>query len=251
MAEQLLLGIKEQDLTEERLIAFLRLKAELFQQKRNFKHAFATFEEINCKIKNSAEFNQLEANKYFEEQKEKVSQLKALSCSSPYEIPVKADWLQPVFLVGFPRSGTTLLDSMLRTHSKIEVLEEKPMILEMRKKIKYPMDIFALEKMPFKTAKLGSDFYFDEMNQHLEKEECSVVIDKLPLNILEIPIINRVFPEAKFIVALRHPLDCILSCWMQNFQINAAMANFVDLDRTMEMYCTTMEMFDHCRKDIH
>ena len=110
------------------------------------------------------------------------------------------------------------------------------------------MDISAVEKMPLKTAKLGSDFYFDEMNLHLEKERCPVVIDKLPLNILEIPIINRVFPEAKFIFALRHPLDCILSCWMQNFQLNAAMANFVDLDRTVEMYCNTMEMFNCCQR---
>ena len=37
-----------------------------------------------------------------------------------------------VFLVGFPRSGTTLLDTILRTHSKITVLEEKPYLLEAR-----------------------------------------------------------------------------------------------------------------------
>ncbi len=247
-AERLLGRVKEQHLTEERFIAFLRLRAELYQKNRNFKHAFATFEELNSKIKNSADFSQLEANKYFEEQKEKVSQLRDLLGSTSYGKPIKTGWLQPVFLVGFPRSGTTLLDSMLRTHSKIEVLEEKPMILEMRKKIKYSMDISAVEKMPFKTAKLGSDFYFDEMSQHLEKEGCPVVIDKMPLNILEIPIINRVFPKAKFILALRHPLDCILSCWMQNFQNNAAMANFVELDRTVQMYCITMEILNHCQK---
>ena len=45
------------------------------------------------------------------------------------------------------------------------------------------MDIFTLEKMPFKTTKLGGDFYFDEM-MYFREEECSVVIDKLPLNIL-------------------------------------------------------------------
>ena len=70
----------------------------------------------------------------------------------------------------------------------------------------------------------------------------------MPLNLLEAPLINAIFPEAKFILALRHPFDTILSCWMQNFELNAAMANMIDLNRIVELYCLAMETFKICRK---
>ena len=79
--------------------------------------------------------------------------------------------------------------------------------------------------------------------------------DKLPLNILSAPSIKKVVPEAKFIQALRHPFDCILSCWMQNFKLNAAMANMVDLDRIVDLYCVAMKIFNLSQKrhgiDVH
>ena len=61
-------------------------------------------------------------------------------------------------------------------------------------------------------------------------------------------MINRAFPEARFILALRHPLDCILSCWMQDFKLNAAMANMVDLDRIVDFYCVAMKVFNLSQK---
>jgi hypothetical protein len=73
------------------------------------------------------------------------------------------------------------------------------------------------------------------------------LIDKLPLNLLQIPLIQQLYPRAKFILALRHPLDTILSCWMQNFKLNSAMANMVELDRIVEFYCVAMETFKICR----
>jgi hypothetical protein len=74
-----------------------------------------------------------------------------------------------------------------------------------------------------------------------------VYIDKLPLNLLKVPLIHQLFPDAKIIVALRHPMDIILSCWMQNFKLNAPMANMVDLDRTVDFYCIAMKFLKICR----
>jgi hypothetical protein len=56
-------------------------------------------------------------------------------------------------------------------------------------------------------------------------------------------LINHLYPRAKFILALRHPLDAILSCWMQNFALNPAMAVMTDLDQTVDLYCLGMETF--------
>ena len=69
----------------------------------------------------------------------------------------------------------------------------------------------------------------------------NVYIDKLPLNLLDASLIQQLYPKAKFILAIRHPMDAILSSWMQNFKLNGAMANMVDLDRTVDFYCIAME----------
>ena len=65
----------------------------------------------------------------------------------------------------------------------------------------------------------------------------------MPLNIVEAPLISQIFPEAEFLLALRHPVDCVLSCWMQNFELNAAMSNLVDLENAVDLYCAAMEIF--------
>ena len=77
-------------------------------------------------------------------------------------------------------------------------------------------------------------FTLEELKKHIEVGKNQIVIDKLPLNILELPLINQIFPEARYILALRHPLDCVLSCWMQNFKLNPAMANMVELERIVD-----------------
>ena len=52
----------------------------------------------------------------------------------------------------------------------------------------------------------------------------------MPLNIVHVGEIVKVFPKAKFILALRHPCDCVLSCFMQNFKLNDSMANFLSIE---------------------
>ena len=56
--------------------------------------------------------------------------------------------------------------------------------------------------------------------------------------------ILRIFPNAKFILSLRHPLDCILSCFMQTFNLNDAMANFLNLKDSANLYHQTMKLFE-------
>ena len=105
------------------------------------------------------------------------------------------------------------------------------------------------EILPSNIYKEAQKAYKKEFYKHIKEfNSDKVYIDKLPLNLLEAPLINTIFPEAKFILALRHPFDTILSCWMQNFELNAAMANMIDLNRIVELYCLAMETFKICRK---
>ena len=86
----------------------------------------------------------------------------------------------------------------------------------MRAAIGDPHKITAIEKLDVATTKIANGAYTSELRKHLLLDDAPVVIDKLPLNILEAPLIRQVFPSAKFILALRHPLDCILSVGCSN-----------------------------------
>ena len=156
------------------------------------------------------------------------------------------DRAAPVFLVGFQRSGTTLIDTILRSHAAIAVIEEKPTISKVRA---------ALERFPggepdglaaLDAAQLAElrQVYFTELDKHLDAESgASIVIDKMPMNTVNAGLIHRIFPQARFLFAERHPCDCVLSCFMQNFEHNAANANFLDLEDAARLYDKVMTVW--------
>ena len=75
------------------------------------------------------------------------------------------------------------------------------------------------------------------------------------MNITHVGSIHRVFPDAKFILALRHPCDCVLSCFMQTFKLNGAMMNFLSLEQSARLYAAVMELWTVYRQkldlDVH
>lgn len=151
-----------------------------------------------------------------------------------------ADESSPVFLVGFPRSGTTLLDQILDSHPSIQTLEEKPIILSLVKEY----EALAAESPPDREARRQIQArYFELVSAHINLLPGLTLIDKLPLNINTVPLIVRIFPNARFILALRHPLDVCLSCFMQPFGPNEVMLNFARLDSTAQLYHHTMRLW--------
>ncbi|HBM88883.1 MAG TPA: hypothetical protein DD437_10080 [Rhodobiaceae bacterium] len=154
----------------------------------------------------------------------------------------------PVFLVGFPRSGTTLLDQFLDAHSQIDVVEELPVLLPVRDAVKasggYPEGLAALSVDKINELRR---LYRSELDQAGYDISAKTVINKLPLNIIHVGLIARVFPEAKFILALRHPADAVLSCFMQDFQLNASMAHFLTLKDSAALYDAVMSLWGQYR----
>jgi Flp pilus assembly protein TadD len=251
-AEELIKKINRNELLEKRKPLLMRLQADLYHHKKAYSAAFEEFKSMNEHVKHSQEYKKQESENYFNHQRESLFQIEQLQQQTLYNSIIKPRWIQPTFLIGFPRSGTTLLDTILRTHSKIDVVEELPMLDKVKKTVWQSLGhvptISMIEKMDNAAAEIASGFYLEELKKHIEVGKKQIVIDKLPLNILQLPLINQIFPEARFILALRHPLDCVLSCWMQNFKLNPAMANMVDLDRIVDFYCTAMEIFKLSQK---
>lgn len=148
----------------------------------------------------------------------------------------------PVFLVGFPRSGTTLLDQFLDAHESVEVIEEKPILLAVRDALKggYPA---GLAKLDLGEVNRLRGLYAAELTKLGHDDPAKTVINKLPLNIIHIGLIQRVFPDAKIILSLRHPADAVLSCFMQDFQLNASMAHFLTLKDAAALYEAVMSLW--------
>ena len=155
----------------------------------------------------------------------------------------------PIFLVGFPRSGTTLLDQILDAHPDIQVIEEKPLLLPVRDAVAahaggYPRALGQLDAQTIRALR-------ERYRAALAREGAQAgrhVINKLPLNIIHAGLIQRVFPEAKFLLALRHPCDAVLSCFMQDFQLNASMANFLTLGDAARLYEQVMGLWQTYRQ---
>ena len=151
----------------------------------------------------------------------------------------------PIFLIGFPRSGTTLLDTILRTSETVEVIEEKPILrnflIQIEKKTKNNLNL--LEDLDNEYIKKMRGMYFQERKKYLKNKHSQIVIDKLPLNIIHIGEILRFFPNAKFILALRHPYDSVLSCFMQQFSLNPAMKNFLSIESSAYLYDSVMRLW--------
>jgi Flp pilus assembly protein TadD len=157
----------------------------------------------------------------------------------------RGDRPAPVFLVGFPRSGTTLLDTVLMGHPAVEVLEEEPILEPVSAKLG------GFERLPgLGQAEADSlrSLYFAGLDRLVPEAAGKTVIDKLPLNLLAAPLIHRLFPDARFLFAQRHPCDVVLSCFMQSFEINDAMANFLDLDDSARLYDLALAFWQRCRE---
>ena len=162
------------------------------------------------------------------------------------------DLPSPVFLIGFPRSGTTLLNQILDSHNGIQTLEEKPgvsnMVTELYKRMQHRPD--ALTQLRPRDIKLLRNAYYSTVGQFIALDPGKVFIDKFPLNIIYVRILYRVFPNAKYILALRHPCDAALSCYMHSFGCNAAMANFADMGTTINLFSKAQGLWQRFAAEV-
>ena len=151
----------------------------------------------------------------------------------------------PAFLVGFPRSGTTLLDTFLLGHSDTLVLEEKPLIAAVEAALGGMLELPQRSQAELEEAR---EAYFTALDQHVDPAFAGLIVDKLPLNMLAAPYLHAIFPDAKFIFAQRHPCDAVLSCFMQSFAPNKSMASFLDLGTAAEYYDAAFRLWTRSRE---
>ena len=140
----------------------------------------------------------------------------------------------PVFLVGFPRSGTTLLDTMLMNLPRLHVLEEQPVFGDATKPV--GQDDARLPGLSGADIAAMRDRYFERLAEIDPAPTGALIVDKHPLQMARVALIHRVFPDARFILVERHPCDAVLSCFMANFNLNNAMRSFTELEEAARTY---------------
>lgn len=159
-----------------------------------------------------------------------------------------ADPADPVFLVGFPRSGTTLLEQLLDAHPGLASFDEQPFLQRLvshlnAKSPGYPEVLAGLDG-PARRALRAR--YFSDVARVLPQLGPRRAVDKNPLNLVRLPLVTSLFPEAQVVLALRHPCDVVLSCYMQNFRSPAFSITFESLGSTARMYARVMAHYHGC-----
>jgi tetratricopeptide (TPR) repeat protein len=153
----------------------------------------------------------------------------------------------PIFILGLPRSGSTLLEQVLASHSAVEGTAELPYVGRLATSIgrgsrrgpSYPEAALELEAADF--AALGAE-YLSLARMH-RRAATARFIDKMPNNFPNAGLIALMLPNAKIVDARRHPLDACLSCYRQLF---AKGQNFTyDLTEIGEYYLQYQRMMDH------
>ena len=148
-----------------------------------------------------------------------------------------------VFLVGFPRSGTTLLEQVLAGHAEVSTLEEAPTLAEAYAEFMTgPDDLARLARLTASEAEPWRRGYWRTVARLHHGPIGRVFVDKAPAGTLYLPLIAKLFPDAKILFALRDPRDVVLSCFRNNFQLNAMTYAFTDLAQTAACYDACMRM---------
>jgi len=148
-----------------------------------------------------------------------------------------------VFLVGFPRSGTTLVERVLAAHPDVVAWDERETLAEAARD--FMSGPAGLDRLAGADEEMLADHradYWRRVAASGAKVAGKTALDKLPLNTMKLPLIARLFPRAKILFALRDPRDVVLSCFRQRFRMNASMYEFLTLGGAARFYDGVMRL---------
>ncbi|MDH3903682.1 MAG: sulfotransferase, partial [Xanthomonadales bacterium] len=211
----------------------------------NAKDAFAAFEQSNKVMTRYVGERKADGSGYLREIAEIKNFFTKETSEALGEKLETDESFRPVFFVGFPRSGTTLLVQVLKAHPELVTTDERSPLSAVIQEIRnlpggYPHGLNNID--PDDLIRLRQTFRAFCWD-NLDDLEGKQLVDKLPLNIVHLGLAKLLFPKAKILVALRDPRDACLSCFMQKFEINHAMANFLDLQATGQTYEAVMGLW--------
>jgi len=154
----------------------------------------------------------------------------------------------PIFIVGLPRSGSTLLEQILASHSQVDGTSELPDIAMLAQGLNQPragqsFPQCMLDLSESAIRELG-ERYLSQTRRH--RGEAPLFTDKMPNNFAYVGFIKTILPNAKIIDARRHPMDSCLGCFKQHFAKGQTFTyDLFELGEFYLEYCELMEHWDN------
>lgn len=155
-----------------------------------------------------------------------------------------------VFLMGFPRSGTTLLEAILAAHPNVVSAEERDHVGEAASLLEGPDVIAKFGRMTEIEAGRFRRAYWESVASSGANVTGRIFLDKLPLNTIKLPLLHRLFPNAKIVFALRDPRDVVFSCFRRRLGVNPSMFELLTLEGAARYYGAVMDLFDTYTKKL-
>lgn len=168
---------------------------------------------------------------------------------APTTEPIPQAAQNHVFLLGYPRSGTTLVENVLASLPGVAALEERPTLADAD--MAFLAEPGGLERLaaldaaallPYRQA------YWDKVAQAGIAAPGHCFVDMDPLKGTRLPVIARLFPEARILVMRRDPRDVVWSCFHTQFALTNAALEFTSLERTARHYAAMMELIEVARE---
>jgi tetratricopeptide (TPR) repeat protein len=230
------------DLNEESEVNFLFALAKATEDRGEFDRAWQYYRDGNAKRR---------AAEYYDPVSAEVTHDRVIEVFGREFLAERSgqgnDDPAPIFVVGLPRSGSTLIEQILASHSQVEGTSELPYVmhasgslnLNRADGVNYPEAVRELG--PAHTKSLGQE-YLRAAQMH-RTEGKPRFIDKMPNNFPAVGFIHLILPNAKIIDARRHPLDSCLSCFRQLF--GRGQAFVYDLTDIGEYFLEYQRLMDH------
>jgi hypothetical protein len=153
----------------------------------------------------------------------------------------------PIFVLGFPRSGTTLLGQILARNTGLMLLEERPLLdraiaafVDAPDGMRRLADIAREDLEPFRADYRMRAAAFAPLDGRR-------IVDQTALNAVNLPVIGRLFPDAPIAFAIRDPRDVVFSCFRRQFAPSRFTLEFRSLQSTARFYDATMRLVELCR----
>jgi hypothetical protein len=155
------------------------------------------------------------------------------------------------FLLGFLRSGTTLIHKVLDAHPDVNSLEEQDTLADAtRTFLSTPAHLQRLWDASETELDRHRELYWNKVRQLGGKPDGKLFVDKVPINSVKLPLIARLFPEAKILFAVRDPRDVVLSCFRRRLGANPTTDEFYSIESTAAFYDAVMRLAQVCRSKI-
>lgn len=215
-----------------------QLEGEILDRLGKAGRAFAAFTSMNQAVRVSSYGAKMQGGSYLKEVEATAARMTSERVAQWTKVDIASTPPAPVFIIGFPRSGTTLTDTLLMNIPHFHVLEELPVLRQVEMALGDPGRIESLSSTEASALRAR---YFEVLEEIAPPQPGQTIIDKFPLHMARVPLIHRIFPDAKFVFVERHPYDSVLSCFMSNFQPNRAVINFLKLNDAARLYDAVFE----------